>query len=634
MELLISGFSSGRGEDILRYSVAGKITTLNGTAPLKEIMAQVITKKAEKASSACAVLAIDSLGHVFVESSGRVFPMAFCTSSSSASVVLGTTIHLLPQHIFYQDDLLAAGLTRYPITPGHATVTCRGVDELMSLALPTFLKVMCTVRQVSATLMSVSSAHRCGLACDGSGVISFLPLHGLSEEWEAVICDEEEYNATFPGYLTSKNGPKMADESLQEILSRIAATTGIVEPFNNHFDGDKSNQNIFARIIRGEIPQWRIWEDKAHVAFLTPFGNSPGFTVLVPRKHLGSDIFKLEDKEFRDIAQAAHKVAQYLKKAFNVKRCGIFFEGYEIDYAHVKLIPVQDRSIHEGRALNPVAAPMPFKKAYEGFLTTQFGPLASDLDSIADDVKQLRELHMQHTRVVAPKTWQQPSTHPLQALQSPWYTAVFGLQNTLSHATTSFFQSHLGYKNALAPVTTDSISSPMGLGSDSKPVRAFVLGQDTYLADSMQFALEYVLRMTEGLKGVYYVGCSFRGEDADQMHLNQFYHAECELLGTLDDAIDVAERYIITVTHTILDKHLDTILAVAGTTSHVDDLLSLASKKGGHLPRITLSDALCLNEIANTAHAWEYVVPTDHSKGRALTRIGERMLIQRFDGAV
>ncbi len=182
----------------------------------------------------------------------------------------------------------------------------------------------------------------------------------------------------------------MADVFLEETRSRIAAATGIKEPYNNHFDGDSSNQNLFARLIRGEIPQWRIWEDKAHIAFLTPFGNTPGFTVLVPRKHLGSDILNLDDKEFAEIVEAAYRVAQYLKKAFSVKRCGIFFEGFQIDYAHVKLIPVHTS---QEQLFNPIAPPAPFQKTYEGFLTTQSEPLAFDLDSIADDAKQLRGLY-------------------------------------------------------------------------------------------------------------------------------------------------------------------------------------------------------------------------------------------------
>lgn len=632
--MLTSVYSSGAGEDILRHSVAGKVAALPGTESLSETMAQVILKKAEKAPSACAILALNSMGHIVVESSGRVFPTASCTASSLKSSILPTTLHILSQHVIHQDALIIAGLTRYPITPSHAVVICRGVGELMSLSLPTFLKVMHTVRQVSATLNSGLSTHRCGMTCDGSGALSLIPLHGISKDWTAIVHNQEEYNALYPGYLTSKNGPKMADAFLEEMRFRIAATTGIAEPFNNYFDGEASNQNIFARIIRGEVRQSRIWENEAYVAFLTPYGNTPGFTVLVPRKHLGSDIFGLEDEDYKNIVKVAYKVAQYLKEAFGVKRCGIFFEGYEINYAHVKLIPVHEQFTSQGQLFTPIAAPTSFETIYQGVLTTQFGPPASDLKSIGVHAKQLRELHVQRNRIVAPKTWQQPSTHSMGALQSPWYTAVFALQDTLFHATINFFHSQLGYKYTLVPVTTDSISSPMGPGSDSQPVHVALSGQDTFLADSMQFTLEYVLRIEDGLKGAYHVGCSFRGEDTDHMHLNQFYHAECEMLGTLNDGIEVAERYIIAVTRAILEKNVDIIRAVAGNTSHMDDLLSLANSNGGHLPRIRLADALSLQEMVNTAHAWEYAVPTDHSKGRALTRTGERILIKHFGGAV
>ncbi|KAL9612628.1 MAG: hypothetical protein Q9167_002798 [Letrouitia subvulpina] len=174
----------------------------------------------------------------------------------------------------------------------------------------------------------------------------------------------------------------------------------------------------------------------------------------------------------------------------------------------------------------------------------------------------------------------------------------------------------------------------MGLGSDSQPVHVAISGHNTYFVDSMQCALKYALRVEQGLKGTYYIGSSFRGENPDDMHLNQFYHAECEMLGTLTDAIDVAKRYIIAVTRSLLNKHIDTIRAVAGTTSHVDFILSLANKNPRHFPRITLSDAFSLKEIMDTTDTWQYVVPSDHSKGRVLTRVGERVLIERFGGIV
>lgn len=75
--------------------------------------------------------------------------------------------------------------------------------------------------------------------------------------------------------------------------------------------------------------------------------------MLVPRKHLSSDIFGLNDHDYVDIITAAHTVAQHLKAAFGAKRCGMIFEGYEIDYAHVKLIPVHEQAVTRRYILYP-----------------------------------------------------------------------------------------------------------------------------------------------------------------------------------------------------------------------------------------------------------------------------------------
>ncbi|MCJ1481016.1 hypothetical protein MMC06_001172 [Schaereria dolodes] len=212
----------------------------------------------------------------------------------------------------------------------------------------------------------------------------------------------------------------MANSVLERTRDQIAKFSGLTEPFDKQFDGDAADTNIFARIIRGELPQWRVWENNSHVAFLTPYGNTPGFTVIVPRKHLGSDIFALSDNEYVEMVRAAYTVAQYLKEAFGVERCGMFFEGYEIDYAHVKLVPVHHHRLTcEGRTFDVVAGAASFQDTYQGYLTTQLGPLASDLDSITAQAKAMREFHAQAVRIVAPKKWQQPSPQSLEALQSP-----------------------------------------------------------------------------------------------------------------------------------------------------------------------------------------------------------------------
>ena len=380
------------GEDILRHSISSKIAALQQSIPLEDAVAQTIINIAKEHPYPCAVIAISAEGHLAIQSSGRVFLTASHTSFGSQASSIGTTIPLLPQHTFFQDTNLSAGLTRYPLTSGHTVIVCHGNIDLMSLSISNFVNVLITVRKRSAAVSSVTKVHRCGLVNDGSGIVSLIPLHGLSKEWQPVLHVVEEYDATFPGYLTSKNGPRMDEGTLDKFQTSISNVTGITAPFDNQFHGEPTDQNIFARIIRGELPQWRICEDDLHVAFLTPFGNTPGYTVLLPRKHLSSDIFSLNDQEYADIVRAAYTVAQHLKAAFDVTRCGILFEGYEIDYAHVKLVPVHDQQLIDGRSFTPMAGPACFHETYLGYLTSQFGPLASNLGELSEEAIKIQEL--------------------------------------------------------------------------------------------------------------------------------------------------------------------------------------------------------------------------------------------------
>lgn len=265
-----------------------------------------------------------------------------------------------------------------------------------------------------------------------------------------------------------------------------------------------------------------------------------GFTVLVPRAHLSSDIFSLDKADYGHLLEAAHAVAQVLKSTFGARQIGMMFEGFEIDYAHVKLIPIRYPSDASGspRIRTPIYQ-AEFHENYPGYLTSLQGPMIKDNISLSRSAKSMRKM-LEHERIQAPKSWMLPKKHALDVLRRPWYSNLIAVQDSLFHASVTFFNRNVSYKYAFVPATTDAISSPMGLGSDSLPVSITFLGKETRLADSMQFALEYFLRIQDGLQGVYYINNSFRGEESDSMHLNQFYHVECELLGKLFQPIDSA----------------------------------------------------------------------------------------------
>lgn len=228
--------------------------------------------------------------------------------------------------------------------------------------------------------------------------IRILPLHGLEAEWRPHLAGDEEHNAYDPGYCTSKTAPRWSDSSLGEIQARIRAKLPSPgAPHNLTFLGDDpAHPGLFSRIVRGEEQQWRVWEDEGHVAFLTPFPNSPGFTVLVPRQPLTSDIFRLETGAYERLAVASWDVSRLLEDSLGSWATGLIFEGFEIDYAHVKLIPLFHPSSPEtgGANPNPDSDPRPsipqFFSTYPGYVTSEDGPGASP--------QSLKELQMKITQ--------------------------------------------------------------------------------------------------------------------------------------------------------------------------------------------------------------------------------------------
>lgn len=222
--------------------------------------------------------------------------------------------------------------------------------------------------------------------------IRVLPLHGLDAEWRPHLAGEEEHNAHDPGYCTSKTAPRWSDSNLTEIQTTIRAKLPVPSaPPNLTFLGDDpAHPGLFSRIVRGEEQQWRVWEDGGHVAFLTPFPNSPGFTVLVPRRPLTSDIFKLEKGDYEGLVLATRKVARLLQEGLGAWGVGLIFEGFEVDYAHAKLIPLllPSSRVCEDK-MKPQSAQ--FYPTYPGYVTSEDGPEASleNLKEIQSKITQL-----------------------------------------------------------------------------------------------------------------------------------------------------------------------------------------------------------------------------------------------------
>ncbi|WP_414166184.1 HIT family protein [Superficieibacter sp. BNK-5] len=148
---------------------------------------------------------------------------------------------------------------------------------------------------------------------------------------------------------------------------------------------------IFCQIAEGKAPCHKIWEDDHHLAFLSIFPNTEGFTVVIPKKHYPSYAFDLPPQALANLALATQKVAKLLDRAFpNVGRSGMFFEGFGVDHVHSKLSPMHGTG--DMTQWKPIEArKTTYFTQYEGYLSSHDCERADDekLAALAARIRQL-----------------------------------------------------------------------------------------------------------------------------------------------------------------------------------------------------------------------------------------------------
>lgn len=97
--------------------------------------------------------------------------------------------------------------------------------------------------------------------------------------------------------------------------------------------------SLFTRIINGEIPCHKIYEDDDYLSFLDIRPINPGHALVIPKKEIDY-IFDIEDDLLAGMMVVAKKVAVAIKKEVECKRIGVMVAGLEVPHAHIHLIPI------------------------------------------------------------------------------------------------------------------------------------------------------------------------------------------------------------------------------------------------------------------------------------------------------
>ncbi len=110
--------------------------------------------------------------------------------------------------------------------------------------------------------------------------------------------------------------------------------------------------SIFAKIVNGEIPAYKIAEDDNFLAFLDVNPNAKGHTLCIPKQEIDK-IFDIEDELYLGLMKFSKKIAVALEKTVPCERVGMAVVGLEVPHAHVHLIPLNE--MDEMRFINKVS---------------------------------------------------------------------------------------------------------------------------------------------------------------------------------------------------------------------------------------------------------------------------------------
>ena len=95
---------------------------------------------------------------------------------------------------------------------------------------------------------------------------------------------------------------------------------------------------IFCKIIKGEIPSYKVYEDSDCFAFLDINPFVKGHVLIVPKKHYHW-LWDMKDEDYIPLMQTVKLIANKLKLAFNIEWVEEIVAGIGVDHAHVHLLP-------------------------------------------------------------------------------------------------------------------------------------------------------------------------------------------------------------------------------------------------------------------------------------------------------
>lgn len=99
--------------------------------------------------------------------------------------------------------------------------------------------------------------------------------------------------------------------------------------------------SIFTKIVRGELPCHKIYEDDTTLAFLDIHPTVDGHALVIPKKQV-EFIWDLDDEDYQAVMATVKKVGRRLREIMGTKYVGVMVVGTDVPHAHVQILPFNE----------------------------------------------------------------------------------------------------------------------------------------------------------------------------------------------------------------------------------------------------------------------------------------------------
>ncbi len=122
--------------------------------------------------------------------------------------------------------------------------------------------------------------------------------------------------------------------------------------------------SIFTKIIKGEVPAYKLYEDELTIAILTIQPVQPGHTLVISKKQI-NQFLDLPDEDYRAVWETVRKIGLHIRKLTGKERLGVVVKGIDVPHAHIHLIPFNPGESLKSEGEVPPARDEELKKMHQ-----------------------------------------------------------------------------------------------------------------------------------------------------------------------------------------------------------------------------------------------------------------------------